>query len=106
MPMSLLSERHDGQVDQLKRLQQGFLRRTTGGAFGVACIQAWQTLVLVCQVLAAPPLQQGQESQGQREQVNDARCPLVTGPIHPGQRERLAFSSSNTTPTPLSHPVR
>ncbi len=62
MPMSLLSQRHHRQVDQLKRLQQGFRCRTTRGAFGIACIQAWQALVLVSQALTALPLQESQDS--------------------------------------------
>jgi hypothetical protein len=46
MPMSLLSQRHDRQVDQLKGLQQGLRRWTMGGAFGIACVQARQAFVL------------------------------------------------------------
>jgi hypothetical protein len=91
MPMSLLPQDYDGQVDQLKRFQQGFRRRTTGGAFGIACIQARQAFVLVCQGLAAPPLQYGQDAQAKREQVDEARRPLVTLHVHGGERERLAF---------------
>ena len=45
MTMELLSKGHDGQVNVLKSLQQGFGRGTTGAPFGVARIQAWQGFV-------------------------------------------------------------
>ena len=47
--MELLSKGHDGQVNVLKSLQQGFGRGTTGGPFGVAHIQAWQGFVPISQ---------------------------------------------------------
>lgn len=93
--MSLLSQCHDGHVDQLKGLPQGFCRRRAGGACGIASIQARQTLVLVGQVLMASPFQKGQDAQGQREHVHQTRGPLITLHIHRSERERLADHSAN-----------
>ena len=81
MSMHLRSQRHDRQVDQPKRLQQGFRRRTAGGALGIARIQARQALLLLGQALPTAPLQQRQQAQGQREQVNEPG----DGPIPAGR---------------------
>jgi hypothetical protein len=94
MPMGLLSKRHDRQVDQAKGLQQGFRCRTTSGAFWVARIQARHAFVLVCQALAASPLHHRQQTQGQREQMNETRRTLVTLYLHRGEGEGLADHST------------
>ncbi len=97
MTVKLLSHSDHGQVKRLKSPQQGLCRGTTSGAFGIARRQAGQGFMPIRQVLANLKLEQGQQTQGQREQANQSGGPLVTLHIHGGQRQRFAFEPSKVS---------
>src|SRR6266568_9160491 len=97
MAVKMLPKRDLGQVNTLKRSQQRFSRRTVGSSFRIASIQSCHRGFGICQRLANAKLQQGQDSQANREQANEASRSLIT--LHVHGRERQPFPLQASKPT-------
>src|SRR5438105_1681665 len=94
MAVKLLLNGYQGQVNMLKRPQQGFSRRTSGGSFRIADIQSCHGCFAGSQTLASTELQQGQDPQANRQQADEAGRSLVTVQIHGRERQWFALQAS------------
>src|SRR5216684_880732 len=94
MPVKLLPQRDERQMNPLKSSQQRFSCGTLRRPFGIARIQPCQVFLLVSQPLAHLELQQGQDAQADREQAHQTSRALGTLDIHGRERERFAFQAS------------
>lgn len=99
--MDLLSTCRGRHVSHAKGVQQGFCRRTAGGARGIGRRQACYALLLLCQTAATSLLHQ---TRGQREHVHE---PCGADHVaHPWERARGACRSLGHTRAPPAHEMR
>jgi|SRR5712692_8698556 len=78
MPVKLLPQRDERQMNPLKSSQQRFSRGTLRRPFGIARIQPCQVFLLASQTLAHLELKPRQDAQADREQAHQTSRTLVT----------------------------